>query len=311
MQVHYDIASLPVFKNAVITIGTFDGVHKGHQQIINAMQEAAVNAQGETVVITFTPHPRKIIQPETSLELINTLEEKIALLEGRGLDHLVVVPFTPKFAALSGEAYLEKFLVRHFRPNTIIIGYDHHFGSNRSGNFNLLQQKASLFGYKLIEIPKHLLDEISVSSTAIRQALKSGNIDLANELLGYPFSFEGEVIHGDKIGRTIGYPTANLVYINADKIHLGEGVYAVQAAIDNELIGGMLSIGKRPTLNDTIERVEVNLFDFNQDIYGKRIQVVVLAYLRGQEKYESLDKLKDQLAIDKEATLAVLNSSPE
>jgi riboflavin kinase/FMN adenylyltransferase len=310
MQVHYDIASLPPFRNAIITIGTFDGVHKGHQQIIATMREVALAAGGETILITFTPHPRKVVRPQTSLELINTLQEKISLLADRGLDHLAVVPFTPEFAGLTGEEYLGSFVVKLFKPHTIIIGYDHHFGSNRSGNFRLLQEKSIAYGYHLIEIPKQVLNEISVSSTAIREALKQGKINKANELLGYPFSFEGKVVHGDKLGRTIGYPTANLAYTDSDKIHLGEGVYAIQTLIDGQIKGGMLSIGKRPTLNDTVERVEVNLFDFNEDIYGKKIRVNVLSYLRSQEKYNSLEALTAQLHKDKEDSLAILATNP-
>ncbi|MCW3074007.1 MAG: riboflavin biosynthesis protein RibF [Flaviaesturariibacter sp.] len=310
MQVHSHIHDLPPFRNAVITIGTFDGVHKGHQQIISALREQAEKVAGESVLITFMPHPRKLLQPETSLELINTLDEKIELLRSKGIDHLVVVDFTKSFAALTGEEYIEHFLVKQFKPQTIIIGYDHHFGSNRSGNFELLQKRKSDFGYELIEIPKHVLDEISVSSTSIRQALKEGNIKKAVNLLGYPFSFEGIVVHGDKLGRQLGYPTANLQYKEADKIHLGEGVYAVWVKVAGEMKGGMLSIGKRPTLNDTVERVEVNIFDFDSDIYDQEVVVIPVAYLRAQEKYDTLEKLTIQLGEDKIQSLAILETNP-
>jgi riboflavin kinase/FMN adenylyltransferase len=309
MQVHSDIKQVPRFRNGVVTIGTFDGVHKGHQQLLKAMRHEADAIGGETILITFTPHPRKVVQPGVPLELINTLSEKITLLDHHGLDHLVVVPFTPGFAAMSAPEYIRDFLIGTFHPHTIIIGYDHHFGAGRSGNFNLLQKEAGAFGYRLIEIPRHVLNEISVSSTRIREALKEGAIATANDLLGYPFSFEGIVIHGDKLGRQLGYPTANLQYTDEDKIHLGEGVYAVRARVGNSDIGGMLSIGKRPTLNDTVERVEVNLFDFDREIYGETVQVTVLAYLRRQEKYASLDELKTQLLADKNNSLAILTQS--
>lgn len=311
MQVHYHLNKLPSFKNAVLTIGTFDGVHKGHQQIISAMKQEAQRIGGETVLITFHPHPRKIIHSHISLDLINTLEEKIELLSSTGIDHLVVVQFTTEFAKLTADEYVESFLLKRFQPHTIIIGYDHHFGKDRKGNFNLLEKKKTELGFHLIEIPKHVLNEISISSTKIREAIKSGNIPVANTLLGYSFSFEGIVIHGDKLGRQLGYPTANLEYANEDKIHLGEGVYAVTVDINREMKQGMLSVGKRPTLNDVIERVEVNIFDFDETIYDQRIRLNVKAYLRPQEKYHSLEELTAQLHRDKEQSLAILSANPE
>jgi riboflavin kinase/FMN adenylyltransferase len=306
MQVHYNIEDLPAFKNPVITIGTFDGVHNGHRKIIDALIAEAAAVDGESVLITFQPHPRKVVDPLSSLQLINTLAEKISLLSQNPLDHLVVVPFTDAFASLEAEAYIEQFLVKYFHPHTIIIGYDHHFGQGRTGNFKLLEQLRGKWAYNLVEIPKYVLQEISVSSTQIRNALLAGKVAIANDLLGYDFFFEGLVVQGDQIGRTLGFPTANLVYKDADKIHLGEGVYAVHVIIGEEKKGGMLSIGKRPTLNDTVERVEVNIFDFNRNLYGLTIQVVVRTYLRGQEKYSSLAELTNQLFSDKDLALSAL-----
>ncbi len=308
MQVHYNIEQLPPFKNAVITIGTFDGVHRGHATIIDALVAEASRIQGESVIVTFHPHPRKIIQPHTSLHLINTLDEKIELLQQTGITHLVIIPFTDVFAELTAEDYIERLLVYYFQPHTIIIGYDHHFGKGRLGNITLLQQLQSRWNYKLIEIPKHLLEEISVSSTQIRMALGSGNISVANKLLGYSFFFEGKVVTGDQIGRTLGFPTANLIYTDSDKIHLGEGVYAVFVLMNEQQHGGMLSIGKRPTLNDIEERVEVNIFDFEGDLYGRIIRVRVEAFLRVQEKYDSLEELTQQINIDKQQAILSLNS---
>lgn len=311
MQVHTDLDNLPRFRNAVITIGTFDGVHRGHQQILRAMGSVASRTGGETILITFHPHPRKVIFPDRSLELINTLEEKTALLRRQGLDHLVIAPFTPSFASLPADAYLRDFLVKTFSPHTIIIGYDHHFGSNRTGNFALLDREKSRYGYELVEIPKHVLDEISISSTNIREALKDGRVERANEQLGYTFSFEGSVVHGDKLGRQLGYPTANLDYTDADKLHLGEGVYAAHVVLpDGTVKNGMLSIGKRPTLDDVVERVEVNIFDYSGDLYGQRIRVVPVAYLRPQEKYDTLEALSNQLGKDREESRARLPASP-
>ncbi|MEI6947741.1 bifunctional riboflavin kinase/FAD synthetase [Paraflavisolibacter sp. H34] len=306
MQVHRSLASLPSFRNAVITIGTFDGVHLGHQKIIAALLEEARRVQGESVIITFHPHPRKVVHPDQSLQLINSLEERIELLQQKGLDHLVIVPFTKEYSEQSAETYIEKFLIAHFRPHTIIIGYDHHFGKNRTGNFRLLEEKAPTFGYHLQEVPKHILDEIGISSTKIRAALHHSQVETAGKLLGYDFFFEGRVVPGDKLGRQLGYPTANLEYTDADKIRLGEGVYAVYVTLGGTQYKGMMSIGKRPTLNDTVEKVEVNLFDFEGDLYGQILRVTVKKYLRGQEKYHSLEALTAQISQDKLDSLAVL-----
>ncbi len=306
MEVYRSIESLPQFRNAVITIGTFDGVHLGHQKIIGALVNEARRVGGESVLITFDPHPRKIVNHSVSLQLINTLDEKIELLRKKEIDHLVIVPFTEAFSEQSPEEYINDFLISKFHPHTIIIGYDHHFGKNRGGNYKLLEEKADEYKYELLEIPKHVIDEIGISSTKIRQAILNSNIETTNKLLGYDFFFEGRVVEGDKLGRQLGYPTANLVYTNADKIHLGEGVYAVYATVGEKMIPGMMSIGKRPTLNDTTEKVEVNLFDFNGDLYGKTIRVTVKKYLRPQEKYNSLEELVAQIDKDKEESLKVL-----
>ncbi|WP_243647743.1 riboflavin biosynthesis protein RibF [Flaviaesturariibacter flavus] len=302
---------MPRFRNAVVTIGTFDGVHTGHQQILAALRQEAASTGGETVVITFDPHPRTIVQTDASLELLTTLPEKAGLLEAHGIDHLVVVPFTPDFAAQDAEQYISDFLVRRFQPHTLIIGYDHRFGKGRAGGYELLEQLQHQYGYRLIEIPRQVLHSIAISSTKIRTALKQSDVATANELLGYPFFFEGLVIPGDKLGRTIGYPTANLQYTSSDKIRLGEGVFAARAIHEGRTLGGMLSIGKRPTLNDVVERVEINLFDFQEEIYDQVIRVEVLSYLRGQEKYSSLDALKEQLHRDKEDSLRILSSWKE
>jgi len=306
MQVHRSIAQLPAFRNAVVTIGTFDGVHRGHQKIIEALKTEAKRVNGETVIITFHPHPRKIVRPQEHLQLINTLDEKIGLLQKAGIDHLVVVPFTTDFAELSADEYIEKFLVENFKPASIIIGYDHHFGKGRQGNYQLLEQKASQFHYHLVEIPQHVLNEITISSTKIRKAILESEIEVANQLLGYPFYFEGLVVKGDQLGRTLGYPTANLQSTNDDKIRLGHGVYAVYACIEGQTYKGMMSIGTRPTLEKSEEKVEVNIFDFSEMIYGKKLVVTVVKFLRGQEKYSSLEEMVQQLHRDKETSLSVL-----
>ena len=306
MEVHLNTKGLPLYTRAVITIGTFDGVHLGHRTIIDAVVQQAAAVQGQSVLITFDPHPRKIVKPLEPLGLINTLQEKIDLLQHTGLTAMVVVPFTASFAEQPAQDYIKKFLVDVFHPHTIIIGYDHHFGKGRSGNIALLQQYASAYNYEVVEIPKHVIDEVDISSTQIRKALMAGEVERANKLLGYAFHFSGLVVRGDQIGRTLGYPTANIELTNQDKIHLGEGVFTATVTHENHTYKGMLSIGKRPTLNDVVERIEVNLFEFNGDLYGKELKVTVHHRIRGQEKFNSLEALKQQMDKDKATTEQLL-----
>lgn len=302
MQVHTQIANLPQFKKAVITIGTFDGVHLGHKMILEQVIEEANSIGGETVIITFHPHPRKIVGAgKKPIFLINTIQEKIGLLEEAGIDHLVVVPFTEDFAQLTAKEYVEDFLLKHFHPHTIIIGYDHHFGAGREGNYHLLEEYQKNGHFILKEIPEHLLRDSSVSSTRIRENILEGKIEEANELLGYSFFFEGTVVEGNKLGRTIGYPTANLEIADPEKIIPGNGVYAVEAYLGStfEVLQGMMNIGVRPTVGGTKRVIEVNLFSFNQDIYGKVLKVIVNSFLRKEKKFDGLEGLKKQLALDK------------
>lgn len=309
MQVHQDINHLPAFRNAVITIGTFDGVHMGHRQVISRLKSEARAAGGESVIITFHPHPRKIVSSAIlGIRLINTLEEKIGLLEQLGVDHLVVVPFTDAFANQPAIDYLEHFLIGKFHPHTIIIGYDHRFGRDRLGDYRLLEQNALVYGYELKEIPKHVLDNISISSTNIRQAILQSDTDSAARLLGYDFFFSGEVVHGDKIGRTLGYPTANLKIANEEKLIPGNGIYAVYAEIEGEekRMKGMMSIGFRPTVDGKKRVVEVNLFDFDREIYGQTLRVFVKKYLRAEVKFDGLPALVKQIDQDKIDSLRVL-----
>lgn len=312
MQVHRDIDQLPSFRNAVITIGTFDGVHMGHRQVIQELNKEARAIDGETVIITFHPHPRKIVSSAIlGIRLINTLDEKIRLLEQLEVDHLVIVPFTEAFANQPAEDYIRDFLVARFHPHTIIIGYDHRFGRDRQGSYLLLEKRAAAYQYKLREIPKHILDNISISSTNIREAIIHNDTDTANKLLGYDFFFSGEVIDGDKLGRQLGYPTANLRVADEEKITPGNGIYAVYAELVKEdaaspLFKGMMSIGFRPTVDGTKRVTEVNLFDFNQDIYGQELRVYVKKYLREEVKFESLEALVQQIGQDKIESLKVL-----
>lgn len=313
MQIHYDINKLPAFKNAVITIGTFDGVHEGHKKIIDQLIATTKEAGGESVIITFHPHPRKVVSSSIlGIRLINTLSEKTELLEQLGVNHLVVTPFTEVFANQNPEDYLKDFLIDKFHPHTIIIGYDHHFGKNRLGDYRLLEARQYQYQYKLKEIPKHILDDVAISSTRIRESILKGNTDITNHLLGYHFFFEGEVVHGDKLGRELGYPTANLKPANQEKILPGDGIYAVYASLKDanekygQLLKGMMSVGFRPTVDGKKRVIEVNLFDFSENIYGRTLRVYVKKYLRAEEKFNSLEALVKKIDDDKVESLKVL-----
>lgn len=332
MHVHRDIDDLPGFTNAVVTIGTFDGVHVGHRQIINKLKVEALKIKGESVIITFHPHPRKVISSTIlGVRLINTLEEKIEVLSGLGVDHLVIVPFTDAFANQPAEEYIRDFLFEKFHPDTIIIGYDHRFGKERLGDYKLMEKMAPQFGFKIKEIPKHIIDEIAISSTNIRQAILHNDIEVANKLLGYTFFFEGEVVHGNKLGRQLGYPTANLRINDPEKIMPGDGIYAVYVDVSGEWsvvnketseaysqftpdnyrdhhsqYKGMMSIGFRPTVDGKKRVIEVNVFDFNKEIYGQTMRVYVKQFLRAEVKFNSLEDLVKQIDQDKVESLKVL-----
>lgn len=335
MRVYRDVQQLPAFRNAVITIGTFDGVHQGHRKIIANLKQEAEAIDGETVIITFHPHPRKVVSsPILGIRLINTLDEKIELLADAGIDHLVIIPFTEAFANQSAEDYIQHFLIKNFRPHTIIIGYDHRFGKDRLGDYRLLEKMSPVYNYVLKEIPKHVLDEIAISSTNIREAIIHSDVDTANKLLGYDFFFEGLVVDGDKLGRKLGYPTANLTMTDEEKIVLGNGIYAVYVEIANgkwseaskemideashspftrdsyrdhhSLFKGMMSIGFRPTVDGKKKVIEANIFDFEQNIYGELIRVYVRKYLRPEIKFNNLDELVKQIDQDKIESLKVL-----
>lgn len=302
MQVHKELSQLPHFNDAVITIGTFDGVHLGHQQIIKQLKETAQKINGETVIITFNPHPRSIIGTYGGqVALLNTLEEKIFLLDAAGIDHLVIVPFTKEFASKTAEEYCRDFIYQHFKPHTIIIGYDHRFGKNRVGDYHLLEEIGLELGFQVMEIDEKVLNEIIISSTGIRNALLNNDIDIANDFLGYPYFFEGEVVHGNQLGRTIGYPTANISLNTHEKLLPADGVYAVTLNIkptNHPILYGMMNIGFRPTVDGKKRLVEVNIFNFSREIYGKILQIHVHAFLRNEVKFNGIDALITQLEGD-------------
>jgi len=311
MKVHTDIAHLPAFQNAVVTIGTFDGVHEGHRAILRRLCDTARETGGESVIVTFHPHPRVVVGRQHRIDLLTTLPERIRLLRDAGVDHLVVIPFDGTFAAMNATSYISEFLVGLFHPKIIIIGYDHRFGQGRQGDYHLLEELAPRFGFTVQEIPEQLLDAAAVSSTRIREALRAGRIGEANANLGYPYFFEGTVVKGDQRGRTIGFPTANIQLDDPDKLVPANGVYAVMAHIpDGELDGGpqkgMMNIGVRPTVDGSHRTIEVHLLDFEGDLYGKKLVVEIRNHLREEKKFGSLDALKAQLAVDKANTLQVL-----
>jgi len=285
-----------------------------HLQILQQIKKEADKINGESVIITFDPHPRMVItQDKSEIRLLNTLEEKITLLEENGIDHLAIVPFTKAFSEQTAEKYIFDFLVDKFHPHTIVMGYDHHFGNERKGNYRLLEKYAEEFNFQVKEIPKHVLNEVTISSTKIRDAILNSDIETANKYLGYDYFFEGKVVEGDNIGRTIGYPTANLEITDNNKLTPGNGIYAVTVMVEGEglkveaqkifgkqeIMKGMMSIGTRPTVSKSKRTIEVNIFDFDKDIYGQVVRVFVKKYLREEKKFSGLEELKDAMAKDK------------
>ena len=301
MQIHRDIDNLPAFRNAVITIDTFDGVHMGHRQIIEKLRSEAQKNDGESVIITFHPHPRKVVSSAIlGIRLLNTPAEKAELMEQLGIDHLVIVPFSDVFANMSAEEYIEEFLIKKFHPHTIIIGYDHRFGRNREGDIHLLRQLGEAYDFGVEEIPAHEIDHVKVSSTKVREALLRGEAKLAHDLLGYAYPLGGVVVKGDQRGRTIGFPTANVGGIDPGKLLPADGVYAVEVDLRDGVYKGMLNIGLRPTVEGRDRTVEVNIFDLDRDLYGEPITVRLRHRLRAEVRFSGLDALKAQLLLDRE-----------
>ncbi|MEO6149275.1 MAG: bifunctional riboflavin kinase/FAD synthetase [Mucilaginibacter sp.] len=308
MKIYHHIDEFKAVPNAVVTIGTFDGVHFGHRKIIAGMKDIAEQTVGETVILTFFPHPRMILHPEDeSLKLINTINEKAELLEQLGVDHLIITPFSRDFSNQTPEDYIRDVLVGKIGTKKIVIGYDHHFGKDRLGNLTDLQRLGPVYGFEVVEIAEQDIDEIAVSSTRVRNALLDNDIDHANSYLGYPFFITGSVIRGDQIGKKIGYPTANIIISERYKLIPADGIFAVKVKVDGREYKGMAYIGHRPTVNGITRNIEVNIFDFDEDIYNKQIRMEFLHFIRGDIKFASLDELIVQLGKDKEATLALFN----
>ncbi len=308
MKIYHDIENFKSIDYAVVTSGTFDGVHLGHLTIIDRIKEIAKKHNGETVLLTFFPHPRMVLQEGNDLKLLNTLNEKITLLEKAGIDHLIIYPFTKEFSRLSSVEFVRDIISNKIGTKRLVIGYDHHFGRNREGSFEHLKEYGSLYGFEVEEIPAQEIDEVNVSSTKIRKALLKGDIKTANEYLSHPFTLSGEVVKGDQLGRKLGFPTANVWIKESYKLIPANGIYAVKVRINDQLHNGMLNIGVRPTVLNANgkQTIEVNIFDFSEDIYGENIQIEMVERLRDEMKFESLEELTENMKLDKLNTLKVL-----
>lgn len=301
MKIYKGIDKFDKISDAVVTTGTFDGVHIGHQSIISRLNEVAKKVKGESVILTFYPHPRMVLQEDCDLKLITTIEEKIELLRQTGLDHLIIHPFTKDFSRTTSLEFVRNILVEKIGTQRLVIGYDHHFGRNREGSFEHLKEFSSLYGFEVEEISAKDIDDVNVSSTKIRKALLDGDVKTATTYLGHNFQLTGVVVHGNKVGRELGYPTANIDIQNEYKLIPAEGIYAVKVRLNNQTIGGMLNIGRRPTINSGNGQltIEVNIFDFNQDIYGQAIQLELIERIRDEKKFNSKEELIAEMKKDK------------
>lgn len=307
MKVHRDLDSLPMFRRPVLTIGSFDGVHLGHYALLQRIAELADKADGERVVVTFDPHPRHVLMPDANppLKLLSTIEEKIERFEAAGVDHLVIVEFTKAFSKQTAEEYLDDFLFGKFNPHTVVIGYDHRFGVGRAGNFMTLEQRAHEMGINVAEIVARDVDELAISSTRIRKAVSEGRVSDAIELLGTPYWLTGTVVHGQAIGRTIGFPTANLDLNSPHKLLPADGVYAARVSVlgQDSNHDAMLYIGERPSLEGKRPRtIEANILDYEGDLYGKRMRIELIRWIRADQSFDSLDELKHQIKKDRDQT---------
>jgi riboflavin kinase/FMN adenylyltransferase len=310
VNIYTDLLEFSNVKKPVLTIGTFDGVHLGHQKIIDFLKQKANEVNGESVVFTFYPHPRMVLHPDDhQLELLQTIDERIEKLAKLGIDHLIVFPFTKEFSRLSAVEFVRDILVNKINIDTLVIGYDHQFGRNREGTKEVLNELAPVYDFNVVEIPAYLKDEVKISSTKIRKALKNGNVDIAKQYLGNYYAINGIVVEGDKIGTTIGFPTANIFVKEAYKLIPANGVYAVKVYLnDNEYLA-MLNIGFRPTIkNDNKRSIEVHIFDFNENIYGEKIKIEFVQMIRKEKTFANLEALKQQLIEDENKCRTVLHA---
>ena len=298
MKIVQNTSNFSVKHQTYVTIGTFDGVHFGHQKIIEKLVYEAKKANKKSVVLTFFPHPRMVLQKDASIQLINTIEERATLLEKTGLDYLIIHPFSKEFSRMTALEFVRDILVNQLNISKLIIGYDHHFGKNREGNITQLTEYSHLYDFKVEEIPAQDIDTVSVSSTKVRHALMDGDIKTATNYLGYNFMLNGNVVNGKKLGGKIGYPTANIDVKESYKLIPKTGVYVVKSIIDEQSVFGMMNIGNRPTVNGNHQTIEVHFFDFNQDLYHQNLTIELLYFLRDEQKFDSLALLIHQLKKD-------------
>jgi len=316
MKVYNGIEEFKKLTNAVVTSGTFDGVHIGHQKILSRLKKIAKLTGGETVLITYWPHPRLVLEKDASIKILTVFKERVKLLKRFGLDHLIIIKFTKEFAKTTSSDFIKNILVDGIGTKTLVIGYDHKFGHNREGSFESLSANSKKYGFDVEEIPQQEIDHIAVSSTKIRNHLSLGEIHISNLYLGYPFCLHGTVIKGNQLGRKLGFPTANLKINSELKLIPSAGSYAAIIEVKNNSYKGMLNIGIRPTINDHLpegdvikQTIEVNIFDFDKDIYGEEITINLIKLIRKEEKFESLEALKIQLSHDKLSALKILYST--
>jgi riboflavin kinase/FMN adenylyltransferase len=309
MKIYHGLEDFVRLPNAVVTNGTFDGVHIGHQKILHRLKEIATKSNGETVVITFWPHPQMVLHPEnTTLQLLNTFEEKAELIRAQGIQHLLRIPFTKEFSNITSSEFIKKIVIETIGTKKLVIGYDHRFGHNREGSFEQLKIDAPTYGFDVEEIPRQDIDHVAVSSSKIREALLNSDITTANHFLGRSYSITGQVVKGDKLGRVLGFPTANIEPDSRYKLIPANAIYAVSLKHENNLYKGMLYIGTRPTLNTTKRVIEVNIFDFAKEIYGETLTVYFQELIRFDKKFADLEELKAQLQADKLKTLEIFES---
>ena len=293
-------------KKSIVTIGTFDGVHIGHQKIIEELVLAAKKENCNSVLLTFFPHPRMVLQKDNSIKLINTIDERIEILKQTGLDYLIIHPFDTAFSRLLALDFVRDILVNHLNTFQLVIGYDHRFGRNREGDFEQLEEYGEMYDFSVHEIPAQDVNAISISSTKIRKALSKGEIRKVTEYLGHAFSISGTVVKGERLGNTIGYPTANLEIAESYKLIPKNGVYVVRSKINDSYVNGMMNIGVRPTVNGMHQTIETHFFDFDTDLYGQKLQIELIAFLREERKFDSVEALKNQLEKDKINSLVLL-----
>lgn len=308
LKIFNSIESFNATKPTIVTIGTFDGVHFGHKKIVAQITKNAHALNCESLALTFFPHPRMVLQEGTEMKQLNTLNEKIALLDNLGIDNLVIHPFDKEFSRLTAEEFVKKVLVDVFKIKKIIIGHDHRFGRNRTATIDDLINFGETYGFEVEQISAEEINEVSISSTKIRNALLEGNIELAANYLGYDYSLSGIIFKDKQLGRTIGYPTANITIEEDYKLIPNNGVYIAKSVLNGKTVFGMMNIGTRPTVDGTKQTIEINFFDFNQDLYGQKITISLLHRMRSEQKFESIDALKNQLCKDKKTALTFIKN---